>query len=540
MEEKRNWIAYIPLFIGGALAMGFWMGTTFNEPIGTIGEKSGSQNQFDMLTELINYIDAEYVDEVSKKEIIEKTVKGILSDLDPHSYYISPEELAEMNEPLEGNFDGIGIQFNIQNDTLVVIDPIVGGPSEKVGIKAGDRIVKVNDSLIAGVSVSNRTVLKLLKGKKGTKVNVSIVRRGAEDLSFTITRDKIPIHSVSVSYMINPITGYIKVDRFGAKTAEEFFAGMRKLKKSGAKKVIIDLRGNGGGYMNAATEMLDGFFEHNVLLVYTEGKSRDKSESRARSSEEFKALEVSVLMDESSASASEIFAGAIQDHDRGVIIGRRSFGKGLVQEQNMWPNGGATRLTIARYYTPSGRCIQKPYSKGASDYNEDYYHRYESGEMLSKDSIDISDSSVFYTDNGRVVYGSGGIIPDVFVPLDTTQGSGYLNQLLYNGVIYDFAFKYADTHRSELLAYSTASNYVNNFRVSSELIESFKEFSNSRNIVFDPSGYARSEQVIKKRIKAYVARNIWGDDGFYPIWNSDDKTVQAAIQVNEEKILKGE
>lgn len=540
MQEKRNWLVYVPLFIGMSLALGFWMGSTFVQPKNSIVANSRSSSQFDMLTELINYIDEEYVDEVSKNEIIEKTVKGILNDLDPHSYYISPEELAEMNEPLEGNFDGIGIQFNIQNDTLVVIDPIVGGPSEKVGIKAGDRIVRVNDSLIAGVQVSNRTVLKLLKGKKGTKVNVTIVRRGAEDLRFTITRDKIPIHSVSVSYMINPNIGYIKVDRFGAKTSEEFFTGMRKLKKSGASKAIIDLRGNGGGYMNAATEMLDGFFERNELLVYTEGKSRSKSESRARSKEEFEGMAVAVLVDESSASASEIFAGAMQDHDRGVIIGRRSFGKGLVQEQNLWPNGGATRLTIARYYTPSGRCIQKPYSKGASDYNEDYYHRYESGEMLSRDSIDISDSSMFFTDNGRVVYGSGGIIPDVFVPMDTTQGSGYLNQLLYNGVIYDFAFKYSDTHRKELLKYKGASGFITGFDVSMELIENFKEFSESKNILFDADGYQRSESIIKKRIKAYIARNIWGDEGFYPIWNADDRTVQAAIRVNFEKILQGE
>ncbi len=540
MEEKRNWAVYVPIFVGVSLALGFWIGSTFVQPQGLRGAAVNSSNEFDMLSELINYIDEEYVDEVSKNEIIEKTVKEILSDLDPHSYYISPEELAEMNEPLEGNFDGIGIQFNIQNDTLVVIDPIVGGPSEKVGIKAGDRIVRVNDSLIAGVQVSNRTVLKLLKGKKGTKVNVAVSRRGVKELSFTITRDKIPIHSVSVSYMIDSKTGYIKVDRFGANTSEEFFTGMRKLKNAGAQKVVIDLRGNGGGYMNAATEMLDGFFDRNELLVYTEGKSRSKSESKAQTKEEFIQMVVAVLMDESSASASEIFAGAMQDHDRGVIIGRRSFGKGLVQEQNMWPNGGATRLTIARYYTPSGRCIQKPYSDGSDNYNEDYYHRYESGEMLSKDSIDISDSSVFYTDNGRVVYGSGGIIPDIFVPIDTSHGSGYLNTLLYNGVIYDFAFNYADVHREELLAFIDASNYVNSFQMSGGVLEDFKTFSENRDIPFDSEGFKRSERIIKKRIKAYIARNIWGDEGFYPIWNADDKTVNAAVFMNAKKVLSGE
>ena len=292
--------------------------------------------------------------------------------------------------------------------------------------------------------------------------------------------------------------------------------------------------------MNAATEMLDGFFDRNELLVYTEGKSRSKSESKAQTKEEFIQMVVAVLMDESSASASEIFAGAMQDHDRGVIIGRRSFGKGLVQEQNIWPNGGATRLTIARYYTPSGRCIQKPYSDGSDNYNEDYYHRYESGEMLSKDSIDISDSSVFYTDNGRVVYGSGGIIPDIFVPIDTSHGSGYLNTLLYNGVIYDFAFNYADVHREELLAFIDASNYVNSFQISGGVLEDFKTFSENRDIPFDSEGFKRSERIIKKRIKAYIARNIWGAAGFYPIWNADDKTVNAAVFMNAKKVLSGE
>lgn len=537
MKENYNWKVFVPAFIGVAIALGFWMGTTFvnsgNDP--RVGSRPNSD--FDMLSELISYIDAEYVDEVSKNVIIEKTVKSILKDLDPHSYYITPDELAEMNEPLEGNFDGVGIQFNIQNDTLVVIDPIVGGPSQKVGIKAGDRIIKVNDSLIAGVGVKNRTVLKLLKGKKGTIVNVTVNRKKTDELNFSITRDKIPIHSVSVSYMINDISGYIKVDRFGANTADEFYAGMRKLVKLDAKRVIIDLRGNGGGYMNAATDMLNGFFDKGELLVYTEGKARNKAESRASSKEEFKDMKVVVLMDESSASASEIFAGAIQDHDRGVIVGRRSFGKGLVQEQNVWPNGGATRLTIARYYTPSGRCIQKPYSNGVDEYNEDYYHRYETGELLSKDSIEISDSSVYETDNGRVVFGSGGIIPDVFIAMDTTQGSNYLNQLLYRGIIYEFAFKYADNHRKELGEFRDAMAFKKSFIVDSELMDSLIDFAKNKDVAFDLPDFNRSNAVISMRIKAYIARNIWGDNGFYPIWNENDKAVEAAISVDVENVL---
>ncbi len=537
MENNQNWKVFVPFVTGLALAFGFWMGTTF------VTEESGkvvsnrSDNGFDMLTEVINYIDAEYVDEVSKNEIIEKTVKRILKDLDPHSYYISPEELAEMNEPLEGNFDGIGIQFNIQNDTLVVIDPIVGGPSEKVGIKAGDRIIRVNDSLIAGVGVRNRTVLKLLKGKKGTKVTITVTRRKTEELNFSIIRDKIPIHSVSISYMLNEKCGYIKVDRFGANTSAEFYSGMRKLVASDADRILIDLRGNGGGYMNAATDMLDGFFDKGELLVYTQGKSRAKSESFARSNEEFDHIEVVVLMDESSASASEIFAGAIQDHDRGVIVGRRSFGKGLVQEQNIWPNGGATRLTIARYYTPSGRCIQKPYSNGVDAYNNDYYHRYETGELLSKDSINITDSSIYKTDNGRTVFGSGGIIPDVFVALDTTQGSAFLNQLLYNGVIYGFAFQYADYNRASFGIYENPLDFKTSFEVSDKLMKDFISYADDKGVVFDTSGFERSENIIISRLKANIARNIWGNEGFYPIWNERDRTINEAISLDVDRVL---
>ncbi|MFT6802749.1 MAG: carboxyl-terminal processing protease, partial [Salibacteraceae bacterium] len=520
MENGNRNIVWIPLLVGVCVGLGYWFGFNLAQPKINSKTIDVGNSDFNMLSELLNYIDAEYVDEISKKELIDKTVVSILHELDPHSYYISPEEYAEMNEPLEGNFDGIGIQFNIQNDTLVVIDPIVGGPSEKVGIKAGDRIISVNDSLIAGVGVGNKTVLKLLKGKKGTKVNVTVARKNFTELNFTITRDKIPIHSVSVAYMIDSLTGYIKVDRFGANTTAEFYQGMRKIKSDGAKKVIIDLRGNGGGYMNAATNMLDGFFDKGELLVYTEGKARSKSETKSEQGQEFLYMDVVVLIDESSASASEIFAGAIQDHDRGLVVGRRSFGKGLVQEQTMWPNGSATRLTIARYFTPSGRCIQKPYANGADKYNEDYYHRYETGELLSKDSIEITDSSAYRTDNGRVVYGSGGIIPDVFVPIDTTQGSGYLNQLLYSGLIYDFAFNYTDNHRNDLLSSTNINEYGSSFRIDKGLMDAFIEFTSDKGVAFDENGFERSREVIVRRIKAYIARNIWGDAGFYPIWNN--------------------
>jgi carboxyl-terminal processing protease len=537
MNEQASWKVYTPLIIGISLGLGYFMGTFTNSGVDSSPKSSENSGHFNMLSELINYIDAEYVDEVSKNDLIDKTVVHLLQELDPHSYYITPDEFAQMNEPLEGNFDGVGIQFNVQKDTLVVIDPIIGGPSEKVGIKAGDRIIRVDDSLIAGVGVKNRTILKLLKGVKGTKVEVTIVRRQSEELVFNITRDKIPIHSVSSVYMLDKKAGYIKVDRFGANTTKEFLGGMQKLKKSGAVKAIIDLRGNGGGYMNAATSMLDAFFHKGELLVFTEGKARSKTETLAKEESFYPEMKIVVLIDEGSASASEIFAGAIQDHDRGVVIGRRSFGKGLVQEQTVWPNGAATRLTIARYYTPSGRCIQKPYTNGVEDYNKEYFHRYDNGEMLSKDSIVVNDSLRYTTDNGRPVYGGGGIIPDVFVAIDTTRGSIYLNQLVYTGTIYDFSFNYADNHRAEILKHGTAEEYILNFQVTSAMLEDLKSFAQERGVIYHEEGFNRSKELVIKRLRAYIARNIWNDEGFYPIWNSDDPTIKAALESDLNSVL---
>ena len=538
MSDNKYLKTITPILIGLALGAGYFLGIRQSNPNEFKGASTSQSSSFNMLSELINYIDAEYVDSVSKDILIDGAIVHMLKELDPHSYYIKPEEYAQMNEPLEGNFDGIGVQFNIQNDTLVVIDPIVGGPSAKVGVKPGDRITHVDDSLIAGVGLRNSTVLKLLKGPKGTKVDLTISRKGTDSINVTITRDKIPIHSVNARYMLTPNTGYIKVDRFGANTTREFLTGVNSLKSDGANKLIIDLRGNGGGYMNAATDMLDAFFDKGELLVFTQGKARSRRDIVSENRAEYGEMEVVVLIDESSASASEIFAGAIQDHDRGVIVGRRSFGKGLVQEQTEWPNGSATRLTIARYYTPSGRCIQKPYTDGVEEYNEEYYHRYENGEMMSKDSIEIVDSSEYRTDNGRFVYGSGGIIPDVFIAIDTSNGSNYLNQLVYSGTEYDFAFDYADNHRDELQSFGSAVNYANNFKVSDVMMKQLIEFGEKRGVIYEEVGFKRSEKTIKRRLRAYIARNIWNDEGFYPIWNSEDPTIKAALKTNMMEILK--
>jgi carboxyl-terminal processing protease len=329
--------------------------------------------------------------------------------------------------------------------------------------------------------------------------------------------------------MLNDQMGYVKVDRFGRTTYDEFSDALHQLSADGASTFVIDLRDNGGGYMNAATQMLDLFFEKGQLLVYTEGKARPRENSYAQIRAKYPNQRVVVLINEGSASASEIFAGAIQDHDRGIVVGRRSFGKGLVQEQTMWPNGAATRLTIARYFTPSGRCIQKPYDDGEEAYNEDYYHRYESGELISQDSIEITDSSEYYTDNGRKVYGSGGIIPDVFVPIDTTQGSYLLNQLVYRGIIYDYAFDYTDEHRSELSEFENVWTFIDGFEVSEAMFDGLLELGKSEGVIVSDSDLTRSKQLINKRIKAYIGRNMWQDEGFYPIWNLDDPTIEAAM-----------
>ena len=534
----NKWKVYIPILLAGAVVMGFVLGSNLSSnnvssgasPLKAFSKKSDETQKLD---QIIEYIDQEYVDSVQRKELVDKSIQYILQELDPHSYYITAEELAEMNEPLEGNFEGIGVQFNIQKDTVVVVTPLVGGPSEKVGIKAGDRIIAVNDEVIAGNGIRNSDVLRLLKGEKGTKVNVQIKRASDDSLKFTIVRDKIPIHSVEVAYMIDDITGYIKVSRFAKTTFEEFTLASEKLLNSGMKKLIFDLRGNGGGFLDAAVSIADEFLPAGKLIVYTEGRSRPREDFKASGNDLLVGVDVAVLVDEASASASEILAGSIQDNDRGYIVGRRSFGKGLVQEQTMWPDGSATRLTIARYYTPTGRCIQKPYSDGTETYNEEMYDRYEHGEMFSKDSVQINDSLKYTTPGGKVVYGGGGIVPDYFVPYDTSGSSNYYNHLIYNGLIYEWAWNYADNHRDELKALGSFVAFNAQFKVSGSVLDDFVKYASEHGVPKSVQGFENSKQNIERRIKSYIARNIWNNDGFYPIWNEDDKVITKAISVLE-------
>jgi carboxyl-terminal processing protease len=524
---------YIPIIISLAVAVGFLLGINLNTGSSTISFQKinpAESKNFNILNEVIGYIESEYVDTVQRQKLVDETVQYLLQELDPHSYYISAKELQAMNEPLEGNFEGIGIQFNIQKDTVVVINPLQGGPSEKVGVKAGDRIIKVEEELIAGNGITNSKVLKLLKGDKGTKVDIT-VKRNAQKLDFTITRDKIPIHSVDVAYMMTGKTGYIKVIRFAKTTYQEFMDAANELKSKGMENLIIDLRGNGGGFLDAAVDVSDELLESGKMIVYTKGRARPKEVYKSGSDNSLTETSLAVLIDESSASASEILAGAVQDNDRGLVIGRRSFGKGLVQEQTMWPDGSATRLTVARYYTPTGRCIQRPYDEGVEAYREEIYDRYKHGEMMHPDSTNFPDSLKYETPKGKTVYGGGGIFPDIFVPYDTVGGSAFLNRLVYRGVVYQWAFDYADTHREQLNGnYETAREFQEKFSIGQNLIDDFVNFAKSEGVEPADGELEESKAEIKHRLKAYVARNIWNNEGFYPIWNKNDNVVNKALE----------
>src|SRR3989339_768987 len=489
----------------------------------------------DKLLSVIDYVEMEYVDTISKTDFVEAALPQILLELDPHSQYIPASEQQSMSEPLEGNFDGIGVQFNIQEDTVVVVNVISGGPSHKRGILAGDRIVKVNDTLIAGVKISNDKVMKKLKGPKGTKVMLGIGRKGEKTLlSFEITRGQIPLYSIESSYMIREDIGFVKINKFSKITTHEFKKAVTRLKRKGMKKIIIDLRGNGGGYMDAAVNLADEFLTDKQLIVYTYGKSRPKTNYFSTQKGFCIDLDVAILIDETSASASEIVAGAIQDNDRGTIIGRRSFGKGLVQEPVVFKDGSELRLTIARYYTPTGRCIQKPYTKGSADYYYELGERLMHGELEEADSIKFSDSLRYTTPKGRTVYGGGGIMPDIFIPLDTAGYTTYLRAVINKGLVYKFAFQYADNNRKKLSGFQDPEKlefYLNGQNLSAE----FNRFAALQGIKINPASdtNAKAALLLNTQLKAYIARNILDDKGFYPIWHKVDDAVLKAVDVLE-------
>lgn len=478
-----------------------------------------------------------YVDSVDEKKLVEDGIRGMLEKLDPHSSYTTAKETQTMNEPLQGSFEGIGIQFNMVADTLLVIQPTLGGPSEKVGIMAGDRIVAVNDTAIAGVKMPRDKIMRRLRGKKGTKVRLNILRRGiADTLHFTVTRDKIPVETIDAAYMIRPKVGYIRIGSFGATTYNEFMTAVDSLKnKHGMRDLILDLEENGGGYMQAAVQIANEFLHKNDLVVYTKGRNSERSEYRADGNGRLLDGKVMVLVNEYSASAAEIVTGALQDQDRAQVVGRRSFGKGLVQRPIEFKDGSMIRLTIAHYYTPSGRCIQKPYTKGDNEgYEMDIENRFKHGELYSADSIHFADSLKYQTlRRHRTVYGGGGIMPDFFVPLDTTQYTKFHRQLSARSYIINSNLRYIDTHRKELTQkYTTFEKFNKEYEVPQSQIDALLEEAKKDKIV--PRDEAELKQTmpqLRLQLKALVARDLWTMSQYFAIINESNHIVQKAVEL---------
>lgn len=488
------------------------------------------------LQAILQAIDQNYVDTVNDKKLVDKAIVSMLEQLDPHSIYIPKEDLEEVNEPLKGNFEGVGIQFNIIRDTIYVVDAIPGGPSERIGIRAGDRIVQIDSSAVAGIGVKNADVMRLLRGKKGTKVDVSVVREGEKaPLDFTITRDKIPIYSVEASYMATPTVGYIKISRFSATTTKEFREKLDLLRKKGMQDLVLDLQGNGGGYLRTAIDIADEFLSDKKLIVYTQGRTTPREQTYATTEGKFEKGRLVVLVDEGSASASEIVTGAIQDWDRGLVVGRRSFGKGLVQRPLMLPDGSAVRLTVSRYYTPSGRCIQKSYANGVEAYAHERTDRLRHGELTSADSIHLQDTVKYFTMNKRVVYGGGGIMPDVFVPIDTTMSSDYFGQLVRKGVINTFAITYVDHNRTALQQkYRSVEQFMRDFQVDQAVTGELVMQAEKDGIEADLAGLKHSKPLIDLRLKALIARDLWDTSAYWQVINQDnpvDRSFQRALEV---------
>ena len=537
MNSNKKLFIYLPILFAITLILGIYWGSRL-VPVTSQNSRffHMNMNRYDKLGDMENYILQEYVDSVSREDLTREGINGILSTLDPHSQYIAAEEFHEVNDPLIGNFEGIGVQFRIEKDTLIVVQPIAGGPSEKVGILAGDRIVTVNDSLIAGNGLDNNGAMKVLKGKKGSLVKVGIFRRGDDELlHFEIIRDVIPTYSVDISYMPDGITGYIKVSKFSATTFQEFHKAVEELLDRGMQNLLLDLRGNTGGYLQEAIDMADEFLEDGKLIVYTKGRNQPKEVFHATSKGKLEKNNLVLLIDENSASASEILAGAIQDNDRGLIVGRRSFGKGLVQRQLDFLDGSALRLTVARYYTPTGRCIQKPYDSksGFDGYYTESYHRYYNGEMSNQDSTHFNDSLKFVTPGGKVVYGGGGIMPDIFVPIEKDERLAYYNQLFQKGLMYRFAFEYTDDNRNMFKQYKSFSEFNDNFDIDPSTLKKFEDFTIENGVENDTEGLRYANEKIKVLIKAYIGRNLYDDKGFYSVLLPSDSVFVKALELIE-------
>lgn len=485
-------------------------------------------------------LEAIYVDSVNISAITEQMIISTLRNLDPHSVYIPAKDVKEENEPLQGNFEGIGIQFNVLNDTIIIISPTPGGPSEKVGVQAGDRIIAIDGEKVTGIGIGTTGVQKRLRGPKGTRVTIDVFRRGENELiDFTITRDKIPVNSIDAVYMLSPDVGYVKLSRFSEQTAVEFDQAIQRLRGQNMKNLVIDLRGNSGGYMVPAVQIADQLLARDELIVYLEGRHTSRQEYKSSPSGTLTNARIAVLIDEGSASASEILAGAVQDWDRGVIIGRRSFGKGLVQNGFSLPDGSELRLTIARYYTPSGRSIQTPYNEGFDKYFERYYRRYFNGELVHPDSLGLPDSLKAYTiTNKRIVYGGGGITPDIFIPMDTTYYSNYYRDLIRTSTLGPFALEFTDKNRKALLRkYKTFDIFDREFSFDDETIKALIQAGEKNKVKFDQAQFNTSATEMLKVMKGLVARDLWDMNEYYRVVNSDDYAIKKALAIINDNAL---
>ncbi len=519
---------YAPLIYALVLSFGVMLGFVVNS---LTGDKQPMLNsRYSKIDDILNYIDQKYVDTVNRTQLMDKTIEKMLSNLDPHSVYIPAQDVSEMNEGLEGNFEGIGIEFFIVQDTITVVTAISGGPSELAGMKAGDRIIKINDTVVAGIKIKDTDVKHRLRGPKGSKVKVTALRSGSPKLlDFEISRDKIPLYSVDASYMLTGDIGYIRISQFSSTTHQEFNERLNKMQQQGMKKLVIDLRGNPGGYLQAATSIADELIAGDKLIVYTDGKTYGRQDYKASKQGLFEEGEVCVLIDQGSASASEILSGAIQDMDRGTIVGRTSFGKGLVQEQYDLPDNSAIRLTVARYYTPSGRSIQRPYTNGTEDYYNEIYDRYARGEFVHEDSITSKDSTVYKTSKGRRVYGGGGIRPDIFVPIDTNADTEHFYAV--RGYIPEFVYKYSSRNSGALEKYGTVAAFTEGFKITPAMVDEFYTYAEGAGLKRNPAKEQRVAEKVKLSLKAFFAKQIWRMDGYYQIANTDDKVVSKAVEV---------
>ena len=539
LMPKNRPSAMQPLVFALLLISGMFIGTNLGDR-NLLKVKSGTVENANKLVSLIDFIEDNYVDSVNKQKLINDAIESVLGNLDPHSYYLSSEEMLRERERMRGEFGGVGIEFLILRDSLMVVKPIPGGPSELAGIKAGDRIIMVDGESVSGKMLNADLAQKLLKGSRGTKVKVSVYRPGLQKiLELEIERGNIPIESVDAAFMVSDSVGYIKLERFAERTYDEFMSAAISLEDSGCKKLILDLRGNGGGLLGQAAMITEEFLPQNYTIVKTSGLHSGSDEIKSSKQGRFLDMGLAVLIDQSSASASEIVAGALQDWDRSITIGRRSFGKGLVQHEMEMADNSALRLTVARYYTPTGRCIQRPYGDSVA-YEDDFHERVANGELLNADSIRLPDSLKYRTPKGRIVYGGGGIVPDIFVPLDSIYFSGLLSDIAYSGVIRDYCFEYVEQNSASLSKYDETL-FIRKFQVSDQMIKRLLERVSKDEVHIQQKVLKKISAQLKSRVKAQLARNLFGDNAMYKVLLEDDSDFETAIeQLDPRKSVKGE